>query len=135
MTFVLDASVALASVLGDERSAEADAALERLAAGRAVVPTLWVSEMANGLLAAQRRGRITKRDAALAIDLLDELPIEVDPESRDAIRRIHGWPTGLGLTVYDATYLELAIATDTPLAPLDDGLRRAARSRRIGLVP
>jgi len=134
MTFVLDASMALAWLLGDERSGEADGVLGRLTEDRAVVPALWVSEMANGLLAARRRGRIAKRDVALALELLDGLPIEVLPESGDALRRVHRLGADLGLAAYDATYLALAIAARLPLATLDDDLRRAARSRKVALV-
>lgn len=134
MTFVLDASVALAWVLGDERSRDADIALERLTNGRAIVPALWISEMANGLLSARRKGRITKKDAALAIELLAELPIEVSPESRDTLPRLHRLGADLGLTAYDAAYLDLAISAGCPLATLDDDLRGAARSRNVALV-
>lgn len=134
MTFVLDASVALAWVLGDERSEEADAALQRLIGGRAVVPALWISEVANGLLAAERRRRVTERDAVLAIELLGQLPIELAPEGREALSRIHRLAAGLGLTAYDASYLDLALESALPLATLDDGLRRAARERKVDLV-
>ena len=134
MTFVLDASIGLAWLFGDERIREADAVLGRLAEDRAIVPALWISEIANGLLTAGRRGRITNKDAALALDLLDGLPIEVVPESGAALRRIHRLGTALGLTAYDATYLDLAIETETRLATLDDDLRRAARSKKVRLV-
>lgn len=134
MTFVLDASVALAWLLGDERRGEADAALDLLTGTWALVPALWISEMANGLLAAARRDRMTSRDASLAIELLDGLPIQVVPESREALPRIHGLAADLGLTAYDATYLDLALATGKALATLDDDLRRAARSRKVALV-
>jgi len=134
VTFVLDASVTLAWLLGDERSAEADGVLERLRKGRALVPALWISETANGLIAAERRGRITKQDTSLAIELLDALPIEIVPEARDTLPRVHRLGVDLGLTAYDATYLDLAIGTRSELATLDDDLRRAARARRVKLV-
>ena len=134
MTVVLDASVTLAWLLGDERSEEADRVLERLRDDRALVPALWISETANGLITAERRGRITKRDASLAIELLDALPIEVVPESREMLSRVHRLGGETGLTAYDATYLDLAMRTRSPLATLDDDLRRAARARRVKLV-
>ena len=134
MTVVLDASVTLAWLLGDERSDEADRVLERLRDDRALVPALWISEAANGLITADRRSRITKRDASLAIELLDALPIEVVPESRETLPRVHRLAAEVGLTAYDATYLDLAIRTRSALATLDDDLRRAARARKVKLV-
>jgi predicted nucleic acid-binding protein len=56
------------------------------------------------------------------------------PESRDALRGVHRLAADLGLTAYDATYLDLAIAMRLPLATLDDDLRRAARSRKVPVV-
>ena len=134
MSFVLDASVALAWLLGDERGPEADVVLGRLTRTRAVVPALWISEVANGLLAAERRGRIAEPEAVLAIELLDGLPIEVVAESRQSLARIRRLGADLGLTAYGATYLDLAVMAKLPLATLDDDLRRAARSRRVRLV-
>jgi len=39
-----------------------------------------------------------------------------------------------GLTVYDASYLELALRRQLPLATLDSDLRRAAASEAIVLL-
>lgn len=135
MTFVLDASMTLAWILGDERGPAADRVLDRLVSERAIVPALWISEVANGLLAAERQRRVTREDAAQALELLDRLPIEVVPELRDALPRIHALAAEHGLTAYDATYLDLATAVRAPLATLDDELRRAARSRKVRLLP
>lgn len=134
MTLVLDASVTLAWLVGDERNDEADRVLERLRDDRALVPALWISETANGLITAEGRGRITKRDASLAIELLDALPIEIVPESRETLPRVHRLGAEAGLTAYDATYLDLAMRTRSALATLDDDLRRAARARRVKLA-
>ncbi len=38
------------------------------------------------------------------------------------------------LTVYDATYLELALRLSLPLATLDDDLRRAAQDEGVTLL-
>jgi predicted nucleic acid-binding protein len=134
MTFVLDASVALSWVLGDERSETADAVLDRLKTERALVPSLWVAEVANGLVAAERRRRIDAGDVSLAIELLDELPIEVVPESRDALEPIRVLAMKHGLTAYDAAYLHLAVTARAPVATLDDDLVRAARAARVRRV-
>jgi predicted nucleic acid-binding protein len=54
--FVVDASMAFAWVLPSQGTPAADALLTRIESGATpVVPSLWFLEVANGLLAAQRR--------------------------------------------------------------------------------
>jgi predicted nucleic acid-binding protein len=127
VSLVLDPSLALSWYFEDERTAEADAVLDRVVEEGAVVPALWRLEIANGLQMALRRKRI---DAAFRDNALAELAamaISVDGET-DA----HAWSATLRLsdqfrlTVYDATYLELARRRQLPLATLDRALRAAA---------
>ncbi len=60
--FVLDCSVAISWCFADETNAEAEAILAGLATDRAVVPSIWFLEIANVLLVAERRQRITESD-------------------------------------------------------------------------
>ncbi len=57
MSVVLDASMAIAWLFDDERTAAAYAVMRRVVAEGAVVPTLWRLEVANVLRNAVRRGR------------------------------------------------------------------------------
>ena len=126
MTFVVDASIALAWCLDDERSSAADAILERLASDPAIVPAIWPFEVANGLRSAERRGRITMVDALRSAHLLRTLPIEIEPA--DVTTTLDGCAAiarRLDLSVYDAAYVSLAIARRLPLATADDRVRRA----------
>src|SRR5690606_33001269 len=76
--FVLDCSVAMTWCFEDEACAYGDKALDQLAAGAtAVVPQLWLSEVANVLLVAERRHRLTKRKADAFVARLGDLPIVV----------------------------------------------------------
>ena len=127
MSFVLDASTALAWCFRDEQDAVALAALDRLEETEAWVPSIWSLEVANGLLAAERRKRITTAAASKAMRILLDLPIVPDPSERSRdfevawrLARTHG------LSVYDASYLELAIRLGVPLVTLDARLRTAA---------
>jgi predicted nucleic acid-binding protein len=129
MSLVLDPSLALSWYFEDERTADADAVLDRVVEEGAVVPALWRLEIANGLQMALRRKRV---DAAFRDNALAELAamaISVDGET-DA----HAWSTTLRLsdqfrlTVYDAAYLELARRRQLPLATLDQALRAAAQA-------
>jgi predicted nucleic acid-binding protein len=70
VAFVLDASVALAWCFDDEKTPQTEAVLDRLAADSAVVSTLWEFEVANALLVAERRGRLSDFTAARFVELL-----------------------------------------------------------------
>src|SRR3990167_8927405 len=76
MPFVLDASVALAWSFRDEQNAYAHRMLRRLEGDPAVVPVVWLLEVANGLLVAERRGRLTAADVANVYGAFADLPIE-----------------------------------------------------------
>ncbi len=135
MSFVLDASLALAWYFEDEATPPTDELLDRLATKGAVVPALWRLEVGNALQMAIRRKRIDAvfRDAAL--EELAAMPITVDLET-DA----HAWTTTLrladrfALTLYDATYLELAQRRGLALASLDKELCAAAHVLEIKLL-
>lgn len=125
-SLVIDCSTAIAWTMVDESSALAEAALGRLRLGGGVAPQFWWAELRNGLLAAERRGRISPAGTDAALAALDGLPITLDDAPRGAmvmrIAREHD------LTVYDAMYLELALRLDRPLATLDRKLSRAAEA-------
>ena len=132
MNFVLDASVAAAWFFPDEDDAAANAAAVRLADAAALVPALFWFEIRNLLLVGERRGRVLPLDTAGFLTDLDGLPIEVDrvPSSSDLliIARAHA------LSVYDASYLELARRHAMPLATLDRRLAAAAIKEGLDLV-
>lgn len=133
MTFVLDSSVALSWCFQDEVSAATLQIRERLSAERAVVPPLWLLEVANVLALGIRRGRLTAETAAEFADLLVGLPIDVaDPERR--LTDLMGLANEHGLTAYDAAYLQVAVARGLPLATLDATLAEAARAAGVTLL-
>jgi predicted nucleic acid-binding protein len=135
MTFVVDASVALAWCLDDERSTAANAILERLASDPAIVPAIWPFEVASGLRAAERRGRITMVDALRSALVLRTLPIEIEPA--DVATILDGCAAiarRLDLSVYDAAYVSLAIARRLPLATADERVRRACTLAGVEVI-
>jgi predicted nucleic acid-binding protein len=132
MSFVLDSSVALAWVLPDEGSPYADALLERLIAEGAVVPPVWPLEIGNVLLVALRRGRIRQEEFEATIERLARLPVEIDIEATDhALAGVLLLAAQLGLTTYDAAYLDLAQRRNLPLATLDKRLRAACTTTKL----
>ncbi len=127
--FVLDASVTVAWALEDERDLYSEKILDALGEGKAWVPSIWPLEVANALLMAERRRRLTRAEVENFLYLLQELPIQVEG---DTVLKV--WSEILllareeGLSVYDAAYLNLAMRLGLPLATLDQALRKAARN-------
>ena len=135
--FVVDASIAFAWVLPNQASPEAEALLERIEAGAgAVVPTLWFLEVANGLLVAQRRKKVTAQERLLALRRLLALALTVDEDdARDVFGRTSTLAEQQGLSVYEAAYLELALRRDLPLGTRDRALRSAAERSGVRQFP
>ena len=131
--FVLDASITLAWCFPEEATAASSELLERMSHDRAAVPSLWFLEVANALVAAERRQRIKAEDAAEFLRLLDSFDLDVDDHAEfRAFGHIAGLARSHGLSVYDASYLDLARQRRLPLATLDLPLRSAAD--RIGIA-
>jgi predicted nucleic acid-binding protein len=133
---VLDASVALAWCFPDESSPAAEKLIDFLADGaKAIVPAIWPFEVANALLTAERRKRLSMAQVTAALRSLTLLPIAIDPAQVDSIfGNVLAVARQGQLTEYDAAYLELAVREMLPLATLDDQLRRAARRVGISIV-
>ncbi len=135
MSLVLDNSVALAWCFEDEQTPAVMALLDRVVEGGAMVPQLWPIEALNGLLTAQRRGRIEPETRSRMAGLLAELPITLDDQTATQLWTATARLAELhGLTAYDATYLELAIRLKLPLATNDRALVAAARAEGIVLL-
>ena len=135
MSFVLDNSVALAWCFEDEQTPAVMALLDRVTETGAIAPLLWPLEALNGLLVAERRRRLNAATRAALTAFLRELPIMLD---LDTAERAWGEAAQLAecfrLSVYDATYLELALRRRLPLASLDQGLREAAGAMGVDVL-
>lgn len=135
MPFVLDASVAMGWSFRDERNAYAHGVLRRLRADSAMVPAVWVLEVANGLLVAERRGRFSPADIATVCENLGDLPVEVvDVTFDQAMSTVLNLGRTEQLSAYDATYLDLAMRERLPLATQDDRLWAAAGRVGVELI-
>jgi predicted nucleic acid-binding protein len=127
MSFVLDASVALAWCFSDETTPAALELLEKLAFESAFVPEHWALEVGNILIAAERRKRISYAKTIEFLTLLENLNIQIDDETAiRGFREILSLSYSEGLTTYDAAYLELAMRLGVPLATKDMQLQKAA---------
>jgi predicted nucleic acid-binding protein len=119
--FVVDASVSAAWFLPDEANPRTEAALLATAAQDVWVPALWLLEIGNLLLRAQRRKRIAADKRSELAKAAAALQIKVDREPV-AITTIDEMAARYGLSAYDAAYLELALRRGLPLATQDDAL-------------
>ena len=135
MSVVLDGSATLGWFYPDETTVALSELFDRVVAHGAFVPELWKIEVANSLTVGIRRRRITVEDREGALNDLDALSITVDRHTGN-----HVWHESLSLadkhrlTVYDATYLELALRLSLPLATLDEDLRDAALREGVALL-
>ena len=127
MSFVLDNSVALTWCFEDERTPATAALLEQVGELGAQAPMLWPLEALNGLLVAERRGRLDAARRQRLAGFLRALPITLDVDTASqAWTETARLAERFGLSAYDAAYLELARRRDLPLASLDRALRAAA---------
>ena len=134
---MLDNTVTMAWCFVEEATAFTETLLGRLAnlSDRALVPSLWLYEVVNVTALATRKGRITEEKAGAFLESLADLPIDIEPPTREtmfiSVRSLVGRHK---LTAYDASYLELAIRHKLPIATLDRALVKAAGDAGIGLV-
>jgi predicted nucleic acid-binding protein len=132
LSFVLDASTAMAWLFEDEATAETEAALDRLVEEEALVPPLWPYEVGNVLIAAERRKRISEAQTRQFLGLLQGLPIRVSARGP-----YQAWNGALvvarshRLSAYDAAYLDLAMIEGLPLVTMDKALAAAAQEAGV----
>jgi predicted nucleic acid-binding protein len=132
---VVDASVALAWCLSDEEDELAERVLAQVASDGAIAPAHWPLEVANGLLSAERRGRLEVGDSEQARRLLADLQIEIIPvELSTAAGMVLDTARSHGLSAYDAAYLDLASFRGLALATLDADLSNAAAAAGVPIA-
>lgn len=132
--FVLDASVVMAWCFEDESNEYADAVLESFAWAEAIVPSIWPLEIGNVLVVAERRNRLSRQGSSTFLDLIQRLPISIEPQTQRALfEEIVSLARKHTLSTYDASYLHLAMWAAAPLATLDASLATAARQCAVPL--
>lgn len=134
MPFVLDASVTASWAFPDERHPIALRAAELLESSldSSLVPLLWWYEVRNMLLVNERRGRIVAARTSVFLEQLAQLSIHIEYDLTPGF--ILDLARSQNLTVYDASYLALAIRENIPLATLDKALQAAARSTGVAVL-
>lgn len=134
-SIVLDCSAALAWLLPDEVTKESLGLLQYIRENGAVVPSLWSLEVANSLLMSLKKKRIDDDYRHKAVKFIDDLPIRIDEYTTEyALTKTLELAEKYKLTVYDATYLELALRLKYPLATKDQELIKAAHKCKIKII-
>jgi predicted nucleic acid-binding protein len=132
MALVVDASMAAAWFLPDERNDAADRLMANLTAAPGHVPALFWFETRNLFLMAERRGRLKPGEAVLSMAQLRLFPLSDEGSGND--RLVLALAERHGLSGYDASYLALAAAEKLPLATLDKKLAAAARAENVPVL-
>ena len=132
--YVVDASVILKWVLGDERESDQDKAMKLLNAwveggAELSAPTLWQYEVGNFL------GRQLPEEAADKMDLLLNLKIK-SVDLTDAIfRRCFNWMRQVTVSFYDVSYLAAAFEIEATLLTADETfVKKMEETDRICLL-
>jgi len=83
------------------------------------------------LIVAQSQARISMPDAEKILSKIKLLPIKVDITSPKGMAKILEIAMAHHLSAYDASYLELSLRKDIPLATLDKQLLKAAKKAGV----
>jgi predicted nucleic acid-binding protein len=128
---VCDASVVASFLLREPNGKKFDPILQGMADGEQIghVPALFVWEMSNIMLMAERQKRISSMQLEQAFTEWEQLPLQVDGvPSLGMRRRTLDLARTHGLTAYDAAYLELALRLQAPLFSLDRDILRLKKT-------
>jgi predicted nucleic acid-binding protein len=133
MAFIIDSSVVCGWFIANQATPYADAIAQRLETERAVAPNLLQLEYTNVLRTACKRGRVVAQTAREVVDRIQALPIEFDAQS-PAPSTVLSLALRFDLTTCDASYLELALREQLPIATQDEALAEAAWAAGVGVV-
>ena len=133
--FVLDASVALAVLLGEAEAQAAEGIIARVGEETAIVPAHFGLEIA-GLIARQIRiGALAEDDGIALAREAAQWPVTVDTETAaQSLNRSLALAIAHRLSADDAAYLELCLRRSAPLATFDARLAAIARIHGIRLL-
>lgn len=135
MSFVLDNSVTMRWFFGDGKPQElayASKVLDEMKHVSALVPVTWGLEVANVIVKAEAKAWVTEARSEAFLAMLGDVDIEVDSATfayalSDTLQLARRYK----LSAYDASYLELALRSNMPLATLDEDLQKAAKKAGV----
>jgi len=129
---VIDASMAAAWTLDDEKTDSGDRILDEVKSNHALTTSLFWHEYRNILVINHRRGRVAKEKVSILMDDIRALEIQEYPQADDDA--IVSMAFHHNLSAYDAAYLTLAAQQNALLATNDLKLARAALAEGLELL-
>lgn len=135
MSFVLDNSVTMRWFFEDgspQDLAYADTILAAIKDQGAIVPVTWGLEVANVLSRAEAKSAVKAARTDAFLEMLEGLNIKPDAATfENSFTGTLRLARKYKLSSYDASYLELAIRLNIPLATLDEDLQKAAKKAGV----
>ena len=131
--YILDTSVAAKWFLpaaGETLTTEALEVLRDFSEGRIrlSVPDLFWPEFGNTLWRAVRIGRMSRASAEESINAIEKLGLKTAP-SAPLVKNAFAIAATFDRTVYDCTYVALALESDRPFLTADERLANALAAR------
>ena len=131
---VIDASVAISWVLADENEPYSQFVLQSLPQYRPIAPAVWPLEVGNALVMAERHQRLAWTKATAFLSFFQALPIAVEMEQNPRLLpELLELARQQQLSVYDASYMRLAMRLPGLLATMDQRLRQVAANAGVQL--
>jgi predicted nucleic acid-binding protein len=133
--WIIDASLAMNWYLTDEQDRQyCISVFAALGQREILIPSLWIYEVANVLLVAQRRGRVAPERIQMALETVTKFNLRIDEAVPESALRLTRLASQYELTVYDAAYLDLALRSSSPIATNDKALLKAMQAAGVSLV-
>ncbi len=133
MAFIVDNSVMIAWLIDRQADAYTRRLSVRADREQLHAPALWPFEFVNAMAVMQRRQLIREHQADAFIIRATRIGVLVDSASLDMAALLN-LARGMGVSAYDAAYIDLAQRRGLPLATRDVNLRRAARAAGVTLA-
>lgn len=115
----------------DQANSYTEKILDKLQESVAWVPSpLWEYELANVLLVAERRKKLTRQKSERFLELLQSLSIIPTPLDKKA-HLLLAFGRKFQLSSYDTMYILLAQDKKLPLATRDKALQKACRQAGV----
>jgi predicted nucleic acid-binding protein len=133
--WIIDASLVMNWYLTDEQDRAYSISIFAALGQREIfVPSLWIYEIANVLLVAHRRSRISAERIQYVLETVTDFNLRVDEVAPESALRLSRLALLHGLTVYDAADLDLAVRSCAPIATKDRALVQAMQAANVHLV-
>lgn len=133
MAFVVDNSVLIAWLIDRQADAHTRRLSVRAAREQLHAPAVWPFEFVNTLSVMQRRRLIRDHQADALMGRATRIGVLVDSGPLDMALLLN-LARSMGLSAYDAAYIELAQRRGLPLATRDVILQDAARAAGVPLA-